>query len=290
MIWVSTILAGIFVSLLALRLLQPGFYSGSASHSTPLPRIWRLAWPWIDAGSRLFAKTLSWKSRRRMQSLLVQAALTDALGPGHIVAAQYLAGGLVLAGLLLLAGVANAANSDGVRFVALFMAVAAWMLPRRWLAKRAAGRLRRLNRELPFVLDMTMLCVQAGLNLSSALQQATQYSPVGPLREELMHALAEMRAGATRMHALEALATRTGSTAVKALVSALAQAELLGTSLGPILQAQAAQYRAERFQRADRLAMEAPVKMLFPLIACIFPCTFIVIGFPIAMSLMEANL
>jgi tight adherence protein C len=77
---------------------------------------------------------------------------------------------------------------------------------------------------------------------------------------------------------------------MNSLVSALVQGELMGASIGPILRAQSEQRRTERFQRAEKLALEAPVKMLGPLIMCIFPCTFIVIGFPIAMQLFQAGL
>ena len=73
-------------------------------------------------------------------------------------------------------------------------------------------------------------------------------------------------------------------------VSALVQGEMMGSSIGPILRAQSEQRRTERFQRAEKLALEAPVKMLGPLIMCIFPCTFIVIGFPIVMQLKTAGL
>ena len=68
----------------------------------------------------------------------------------------------------------------------------------------------------------------------------------------------------------------------------MAQADALGMSLGPLMRGQAAQCRTDRFQHAERLAMEAPVKMLLPLIGCIFPCTFIVLGFPIAWQLLPA--
>jgi tight adherence protein C len=72
-------------------------------------------------------------------------------------------------------------------------------------------------------------------------------------------------------------------------VSALITAEKQGSALGPILRAQSEQRRTERFLRAEKLAMEAPVKMLFPLLAFIFPCTFAVIGFPLAMKFLESG-
>lgn len=89
------------------------------------------------------------------------------------------------------------------------------------------------------------------------------------------------------MEALDNLAARTGLIAMASLVSALKQADQTGSSLGPILRAQADQRRSEQFLRAEELAMKAPVKMLFPLVTCIFPCTFLVIGFPVVLKLVE---
>lgn len=161
-------------------------------------------------------------------------------------------------------------------------------LPRHALRVRARTRSRRMAKELPFLLDMATLCVEAGLNLQGALQQAVEYGPPGPLRDELQWALGDMRAGMARLEALHAWAARTDLHGVRILVTALAQAENLGMSLAPILRVQAEQRRAERFQQAERLAMRAPVKMLLPLLTCIFPCTFVVLGFPIMVQLREA--
>ncbi|WP_376992150.1 type II secretion system F family protein, partial [Bordetella pertussis] len=82
---------------------------------------------------------------------------------------------------------------------------------------------------------------------------------------------------------------RADSPPVRAWVGALAHADAQGMSLGPMLRGLATRYRAERHQRAERLAMEAPVKMLLPLIACIFPCTFIVLAFPIGYALLQGG-
>jgi tight adherence protein C len=167
-------------------------------------------------------------------------------------------------------------------------AVVAAQVPGAWLKRARRRRAVLMSRELPFLMDMTTLCVESGLNLQGALQQAAQNGPDGPLRNELLHALGDMRAGVSRIQALQAWAVRVDLPAVRALASALAQADELGMSLGPILRAQAEQRRAERFMAAERLAMQAPVKMLFPLIACIFPCTFIVLAFPIGVQIAEA--
>src|SRR3546814_15783515 len=107
---------------------------------------------------------------------------------------------------------------------------------------------------------MATLCVEAGLNLQGALQQAALHGPEGPLRAELRHALADMRAGVPRLKALDELAERSGLAAVRSLVSALAQADQLGLSLGPLLRPQSEQRRAERFLRAEKPAQAAHIR------------------------------
>jgi tight adherence protein C len=131
--------------------------------------------------------------------------------------------------------------------------------------------------------------VEAGQNLHGALQQVAQHGPQGPLREELLRVLADMRAGVPRARAMEGLAHRTGVAALASLAVLIVQAEKMGMSLGPLLRIKADQCRAERFLRAEKLALQAPVKMLFPLVACLFPCTFLVIAFPIGYRLLNAG-
>lgn len=192
---------------------------------------------------------------------------------------------------LLGAGLAAAGASwlgASVPMPAVAGGAAAGSLPPLWLRRLAGERRRRIDRDMPFVLDLMTLCVEAGLGLHGALRQAAGSSPPGPLREALEEALADMRAGQSRGAALKAMAQRSGSAALLAWVSAMAQADAMGMSLGPLMRGQAAQCRADRFQRAERLAMEAPVKMLLPLVGCIFPCTFIVLGFPIVWQLLPA--
>ncbi|KDB74918.1 type II secretion system protein F [Bordetella bronchiseptica MBORD678] len=167
-------------------------------------------------------------------------------------------------------------------------AAGAW--PALWLRRCAARRRQRIARELPFILDLMTLCAEAGLGMHGALQQAASHGPPGPLRELLVQALCDMRAGMPRRQAMQALAARADSPPVRAWVGALAHADAQGMSLGPMLRGLATRYRAERHQRAERLAMEAPVKMLLPLIACIFPCTFIVLAFPIGYALLQGGL
>ena len=120
--------------------------------------------------------------------------------------------------------------------------------------------------------------------------QAVAKGPKGILRSEFQRVLRDIRAGKQRAEAMRAMADRLKEPAVTSFTTAVIQAEMMGMSLGPVLRAQADQRRSERFLRAEKMAMEAPVKMLFPLIAFIFPCTFIVLFFPIVIKFMLSGL
>ncbi|WZB64057.1 type II secretion system F family protein [Achromobacter xylosoxidans] len=120
---------------------------------------------------------------------------------------------------------------------------------------------------------------------AGALQLAARSGPPGLLRDALDRALVEMRAGVPQAVAIRLLARRSGSTLAAHWAVAMAQAEALGANLGPVLRTLAAHGRDDRRIRAEQMALQAPVKMLLPLIGCIFPCTFIVLAFPVVVQL-----
>ena len=165
-----------------------------------------------------------------------------------------------------------------------------FMYPNIWLSDHTKKRNLAILKALPFFLDIVTLSVESGLNLTGALQKAVDKCKPGPLMVEINRVLREVRAGKPRVEALRDMAERLDYSPMSSLVSALVQGELMGSSLAPILRAQSDQRRTERFQRAEKLAMEAPVKMLGPLIMFIFPCTFIVLGFPIAMKFLNSGM
>jgi tight adherence protein C len=109
------------------------------------------------------------------------------------------------------------------------------------------------------------------------------------MRDEFQRVLRDIRAGKARAASLRAMADRLNQPGINSFCTTVIQAESMGMSLGPVLRTQADQRRIERFLRAEKLAMQAPVKMLFPLLAFIFPCTFIVLLFPLAMKFVQAG-
>jgi tight adherence protein C len=174
--------------------------------------------------------------------------------------------------------------------VAVALCLFGYFFPAIWLRDQVQLRRRQTLKTLPFFLDIITLCVEGGLNLTGAFQQAVAKGPAGPLRDELARVLRDMRAGKARADALRTFADRMNEPVIANFVSAVIQAEAMGSSLGPVLRAQSEQRRTERFARAEKLAMEAPVKMLFPLIAFIFPCTFMVLAFPIVQKFMHSGM
>ncbi|MDP2979342.1 MAG: type II secretion system F family protein, partial [Thiobacillus sp.] len=204
--------------------------------------------------------------------------------------AQYLAGRLWWGLLCGFAGVWLAASFHlpGL-WPFLIGFLVGFIYPAVWLKDRIDLRRRQALKSLPFMLDLITLCVESGLNLTGAIQQAVDKGPAGALKDEFARLLRDVRAGKPRGEALRELAARMDMPAVSNFVATLIQAEATGMSLGPILRAQADQRRIERFARAEKLAMEAPVKMLFPLIAFIFPCVFAILLFPIVMKFMASG-
>lgn len=162
-----------------------------------------------------------------------------------------------------------------------------FFLPVIWLSETKVKREKEVMRALPMYLEFISMCVEAGLNLTGAMNQAVEKGPNGALKHEFLTVMRDIRAGASRADALTRMAERLDIKAVSAFVRAVIQAEKLGSSMSKVLKVQSDQRRNERFQRAEKLAMEAPVKLIFPLMAFIFPVTFMILAFPIVVKFMD---
>lgn len=252
-------------------------------YKDPPPALWRLAWPLVLPLSRAIAPWMPVDRRRPLADRLRMAGLDFALSVEQFVAGRIVAAALALGAALLLWSPRGFA--PGV--VLIVAAAIGWLLPASWLRDRVESRRRAILRHLPFFLDVITLSVESGMNLGSALAQAVDKGPRGPLRAEFERTLRDLRAGRGREEALRGMADRLAMPAIGSLVAALLVAEKQGSALGPVLRAQAEQRRHERFLRAEKLAMEAPVKMLPPLLVFIFPCTFVVLLFPVVSRFIQ---
>ncbi len=247
-----------------------------------LPWAWRAGWPIVRRLAPAMTPAIGALQRTRLREQLTRAGLDAALSAEQFVAGQALAAGVAA----LAAGLAGWGFGTFSAWTCVAAAAVGMAWPRIALNDRIARRRHAILRQLPHDLDIVTLSVEAGLNLGSALGQAARHGPPGPLRDEWQRMLRDVRAGQPRHEALRAMAARVALPAVSNLVGALVAAERQGASLAPILRAQAEQRRTERFLRAERLAMQAPVKMLFPLVLCIFPGTFAIVLFPIVYRLL----
>lgn len=169
-------------------------------------------------------------------------------------------------------------------------AVLGSLLPRLWLRDIRARTVKQVEKQLPVYLDFLTLSMEAGLNLNGAFTQAVSKGPAGPLKREFEHVLRDLKSGLPRTDALRRMDDRLQIREVTNFVSSVVQSERMGGSIATTLRFQSEQRRTERFQRAEKQAMEAPVKLIFPLVVFIFPVTFIVLGFPIVMKFMQEGL
>ncbi len=161
-----------------------------------------------------------------------------------------------------------------------------FLLPQFWLRQRVGQRRTRIIKSLPDSFDLITTCVEAGLGLDGALARVAE-KVEGPFADELSRMLREIALGKMRRDALRELGERTGVPDLITFVNAVVQAEQMGSSVGAVLRVQAEQLRVRRRQRAEEQAYKAPVKMIFPLILCIFPTLFIVILGPAVITIMR---
>jgi tight adherence protein C len=161
-----------------------------------------------------------------------------------------------------------------------------YLAPEFWLGRRVRARQKAILIQIPDALDLLTISVRAGLGFDAALGKVVEKMK-GPLVDEFRRALAEVRVGKARREALRDIVPRTEVQPLTNFISAIIQAEQLGVSISKVLQVQSEQLRIERRQRAEEQAAQAPIKMLFPLVGCIFPSLFVVILGPALILIMQ---
>ena len=211
---------------------------------------------------------------------LMAAGMRKTSPNGFIAAQGIFAAGGFLVGLVLV----GAASPARAPLFAIMLAILGFMGPSMFLNNRVQARQAAVAAELPDALDLLSVSVEAGLGFDGAVQKLTEHME-GPLIEEFELALGEMRIGEGRQDALRKMAERSASPEMSSFVRAIIQADQLGISLGRILRIQAGDTRLKRQLLAEEKAMKAPIKMLFPTVAFIFPAMFIVILGPAFLNL-----
>lgn len=251
-----------------------------------LPPALRLVWPLVQILDFHLTSRISLEKLERTNTKLNNS------GVGHMMTAEQFYA-VQIVSLVAVFGIMYMVTSMLHKSSPTMLMVGAllgYFYPSIWLQDARKRRYKQVQKAMPMFLDFITMAVEAGLNLTGALNQVVQKGPPGPLRQEFFMVVRDLRSGLPRADALRRMESRLMMPEVSSFVGTVIQAEKMGASLGSALRSQANQRRSERFQRAEKQAMEAPVKLIGPLMMFIFPVTFIVIGFPIAMKFLQSGL
>jgi tight adherence protein C len=217
------------------------------------------------------------------QQKIVQAGVTKEYTPLRVIGLQILAALVVVVGAVAL--FSRGSGETNVLLIVL-MGLIAFYLPYSIIRTKAAQRKQLVERSLPDLLDLLYISVEAGLGFDAALKKTAQKMG-GPLSDEILRALDDIRKGRERMPALRSIADRTEVDDVRSFIMAVIQSELLGSNIANMLRTQAKVMRERRRQRAEEKAHKLPIKMLFPLIFLMFPALFVIILGPALIKLFE---
>ena len=252
----------------------------------PLSWKLKLIWPFIQIIANFFCVFLPYEMIEYTERRLARTGVGYLMTAEQFIALRIISAILVPAfSLILMLGL------DKFEPIVLVVTpLLGFVFPDVWLNDTRKRRESAVIRAMPVYLDFITMCVEAGLNLQGALGQAMEKAPAGPLKNEFGIVLRDLRSGLPRADALKRMAERLDIAEVTSFVNSIVQAEKMGASLAAVLRVQAEQRRNERFQRAEKQAMEAPIKLVGPLIMFIFPVTFIILGFPIVMKFLGEGL
>ncbi len=260
-----------------------------------LPFMFRLLLPLAPNLGPVFRRPGFEKANTQVTRQIVSAGFSGLLASEEFLALKVLMPAVlgVLGVAALWAGLAMVPGRAGIALrgheftFSLIILLGFYAYPGLWLRNVLKQRHRSIRKALPFMLDLLTLSVEAGLDFMNAMQRIVDRRKVDAIGEEFVRVLREIQLGKTRRVALRDMAERVNQSEIRSVVNALVQADELGVGIAQILRIQADQMRQRRFERAEKLANEAPVKMLFPLVAFIFPAVFLVLLGPMILQILR---
>ena len=246
----------------------------------PIPVLFRIFLPFTPNFRPLCAMESLSGTMKKLREQLAMAGYEQAMSAEQFMTARILLGAFgVLFTILLFA-------SDRA-VMGLLVLICTFLYPQVWLRGLIAKRHLQILKALPNVLDLLTLSVEAGKDFVTALRDILGRRPADELGLELRKALHEIQLGRPRQTALKEMSQRVRQPELTSVMNAIIQSDELGVSIGQVLRIQAEQLRAKRFARAEKLASEAPVKILFPVALLIFPAVFTVVIAPMLMRALE---
>jgi len=256
----------------------------------PLPRGIQLIWPLVNLATNIIGPRLAPTQLEPAHRKLQTAGQDFVLSPEQLYGLRTVS--IVLVGLFPCLVLFMLDEQGAVLYLSCMLVggMIGYFYPDLWLTERRKKRQRLVIKDLPVFLDFVVMTVEAGMNITGGIEQATQKGPPGPLSQEFTRLLRDLRSGLARSEALRRMADRMDMSPISSFTGTLIQADRVGASLGPTLRAQAAQRREERFLRAEKLALEAPVKMMLPLVMFFFPLVFLVLGYFIYLRMKQEGI
>jgi tight adherence protein C len=253
-----------------------------------MPFTERVVTPILQKAAELVTRMTPAQTVERTRQKLELAGMPHRIGPAEFLAARYILG--VIFGVVMLVFLGPSSLST-FRKLLLIPAVTGlgFFLPVMWLGSRTRNRQSEIVRSLPDALDLLTICVEAGLGFDAAMQKvAAKWQ--NELSVAFSRVLQEIQLGKLRREALRAMADSMDVRDVSTFIAAVIQADQLGVSISKVLRIQADQMRVRRRQRAEEMANQAPLKMMFPIGLLIFPSLFIVLLGPAAITLKNSGI
>jgi tight adherence protein C len=250
-----------------------------------LPLNERIVKPILHSFASRFSPKKTSKNKEKMQKELSAGGVNGQWEEEELTGLQY--GLAIFLGIFLFALFSLLKASLLMRIEALVVgALIGYLFPRSWLKALTKQRQLEIEKKLPDVLDLLTVSVEAGLGFDAALLKVVEKQK-GPLAEEFLRVLQEIKMGRPRRDALRDLSKRNPVEDLSNVVASLVQADQLGISIGGVLRNQSIQIRQKRRQRAEEKAQKAPVKIMIPLVFFIFPSVFIIILGPAVIQIIK---
>ena len=246
----------------------------------------RVMRPFIQNLGNRFSRSTPEKARNDLQNRLNLAGRPGNLGPSEFIAVRYVAA-VVLFAIGLLLGLLSGSPT----FIAVGAAVGGilgFFGPLYWLRTKVEQRRTEIQKSLPDAMDLLTIAVEAGLGFDAAMQRVTDKFH-NALSDEFATVLQETRLGRPRLEALDDMGRRTGVEDLHNFVQAVIQSEQMGVGVARILRLQSDEMRRKRRQRAQEKAAQASLKMMLPMVGCIFPTLWIVLLGPAVLILLKAK-